>query len=160
MLYNREAAVAYAHRWAFSRNSEFSDFSLLGGDCTNFASQCIYAGSGVMNYAPVFGWYYINLNNRAPAWTGVNELYEFLLNNRSRGPQGEAVNLNRIDNGDIIQIRFTGEERFAHCPVVVDRGSGTVDTILVAAHSIDSDNRPLSTYDYEELRPVHIFNVG
>lgn len=160
MPYNRFAAVEYAHRWAFSRNPAFSDFSLLGGDCTNFASQCIYAGAGVMNYTPVLGWYYIDLNNRAPAWTGVNELYRFLINNRSTGPQGEEVNLDRIDNGDIIQIRFLGKDIFTHCPVVVDRGEGTPETILVAAHSFDSDNRALSTYNYAELRPIHIFNVG
>lgn len=160
MPYDRIRAVEYAHRWAFSRNPAFSDFSLLGGDCTNFASQCIYAGAGVMNYTPVLGWYYINLNNRAPAWTGVNELYRFLVNNKSTGPQGKVVDLSDIDNGDVIQIRFARKDVFAHCPVVVDRGYGTPETILVAAHSFDSDNRPLSTYNYEQLRPIHIFNVG
>ena len=43
--YNRQAAVAYAHKWAFGRNPAFFDFSELGGDCTNFASQCLYAGT-------------------------------------------------------------------------------------------------------------------
>ena len=160
MRYNRTAAVEYAHRWAFSRNSAFSDFSLLGGDCTNFASQCIYAGSGVMNYTPVTGWYYVSLNRRAPAWTGVNELYKFLVNNRNTGPQARLCRLDEIENGDIIQLRFVGMDTFSHCPVVVDKGDGTPDTILVAAHSLDSDNRPLSSYAYEELRPVNIFNVG
>ena len=37
--YNRELAVAYAHRWAYGRNPEFFDFQGIGGDCTNFASQ-------------------------------------------------------------------------------------------------------------------------
>ena len=40
--YNRRAAVAYAHKWAYSRNPAFYDFSEIGGDCTNFASQCRY----------------------------------------------------------------------------------------------------------------------
>ena len=34
------------------------------------------------------------------------------------------------------------------------------DTVLVAAHTIDSLDRPLSTYGYTALRPIHIFNVG
>ena len=42
--YNRELAVAYAHRWAYGRNPEYFDFQGIGGDCTNFASQCIYGG--------------------------------------------------------------------------------------------------------------------
>ncbi len=54
--YNRLAAVAYAKRWAMARNPAFYDFSELGGDCTNFVSQCVYAGSLVMNFTPTFGW--------------------------------------------------------------------------------------------------------
>ena len=53
--YNRAAAVAYAEKWAFSRNPEYYDFHGIGGDCTNFVSQCIYAGCGVMNYTPEYG---------------------------------------------------------------------------------------------------------
>ena len=49
LSYDREAAVAYARRFALSRNPAYYDFSDLGGDCTNFASQCIYAGAGIMN---------------------------------------------------------------------------------------------------------------
>ena len=44
-LYDRRAAVLYAHRWAYGRNPAFYDYEHLGGDCTNFASQCIYAGA-------------------------------------------------------------------------------------------------------------------
>ena len=55
--YDRRSAAAYAQRWAYFRNPDFLDFSDLGGDCTNFASQCIYAGSGVMNFTPTYGWY-------------------------------------------------------------------------------------------------------
>ena len=70
-LYDRRAAVLYAHRWAYGRNPAFYDYEHLGGDCTNFASQCIYAGSGVMNFTPTFGWYYNDPDQKAPAWTGV-----------------------------------------------------------------------------------------
>ena len=47
--YQREAVLEYAKRWAKGRNPRYLDFEHMGGDCTNFASQCIYAGSGVMN---------------------------------------------------------------------------------------------------------------
>ena len=43
--YDRQAAVDYAHRWAYHRNPDFYNFDELGGDCTNFASQCLYAPS-------------------------------------------------------------------------------------------------------------------
>ena len=73
MQYDRNAAVNYAKNWAYRRNPQYFDFSDIGGDCTNFASQCLYAGAGIMNYTPVFGWFYISTNNRTPSWTGVNE---------------------------------------------------------------------------------------
>ncbi|MBR4879641.1 MAG: amidase domain-containing protein, partial [Clostridia bacterium] len=55
--YNRLAAVRYARKWALSRNPMYYNFDETGGDCTNFASQCIYAGAGVMNFGPLYGWY-------------------------------------------------------------------------------------------------------
>ncbi len=160
MIYNRANAVLYAKEWAYRRNPEFFDFSDIGGDCTNFASQCLYAGSGVMNYTPTYGWFYISTNNRTASWTGVNELYNFLVNNTSAGPQGTVVPLSQIQAGDIIQLRFGSGTRFDHSPVVVDAGNGTPETIEVAAHSNDSDCRQLSTYRYTALRPIHIYNVG
>ena len=47
--YDEAAAVAYARRWALLRNPAYLDFHGLGGDCTNFVSQCLYSGAGVMN---------------------------------------------------------------------------------------------------------------
>lgn len=77
--YRREAAEAYARYWAYGRNPDFYDYETIGGDCTNFASQCIYAGTGVMNFTPTYGWYYISADDKAPAWTGVVYLHNFLI---------------------------------------------------------------------------------
>ena len=66
--------MEYAKKWALSRNPKFYDYEKIGGDCTNFASQCIYAGSGVMNNKT---WYYKNGNQKSPSWTGVEFLYDF-----------------------------------------------------------------------------------
>lgn len=159
MLYNRDKAVAYAHKWAFGRNPAFYDFSYIGGDCTNFASQVLYAGSKIMNYTPTFGWYYLSTNNRTPSWTGVNQLYNFLIGNKGAGPQGEEVSIGEIMRGDIIQLSFDGTI-FAHSPIVVDEGERTPSSILLAAHSDDSDFRPLSSYAYRSIRFIHIYNVG
>lgn len=121
--YNREKAVAYAHKWAYGRNPTYYNFEELGGDCTNFASQVIYAGSGVMNFIPTYGWYYIDTNNRTPSWTGVNYLYSFLINNHGSGPFAEQVDIKDIQPGDVIQLSFVGNNFFNHSPVVVYTGS-------------------------------------
>ena len=158
--YDRAAAVAYAHRWAYGRNPEFYDYERIGGDCTNFASQCIYAGGGIMNFQPTFGWYYIDANRKAPAWTGVEYLYRFLTRRElSVGPAAVSGKIEDILPGDILQLSFNGEE-FQHSPVVVSVGE-TPDpqNILVAAHSYDADFRPLNTYQYQKIRFLHIIGI-
>lgn len=56
--------------------------TLCGGDCTSFASQCIYAGSKVMNYNKNNGWYYNSGNDKSSSWSGVEFLYNFLTTNK------------------------------------------------------------------------------
>lgn len=155
--YDRAAAVRYAHRWAFSRNPRFYNFDELGGDCTNFASQCLYAGAPFMNYTPDFGWYYISGSSKAPAWTGVPYFYNFLTRKKeNQGPVGVSASIKDLLPGDFVQLRFAGDE-FGHTPVVVEVGSpATLENVLVAAHSQDADFRPLSTYNVQEIRFIHI----
>ncbi len=158
--YDRVKAVSYAHKWALGRNPQYYNFEQIGGDCTNFASQVLYAGSGVMNPKPTLGWYYYNLNKRSPAWTGVEFLYRFLKNNRGVGPVAVETDVSQIELGDIIQLSFDGQS-FRHSPVVVSVGQPpAISNILVAAHSYDVDNRPLSSYLYRKIRFLHISHVN
>ncbi len=159
--YDRQAAVWYAHRWAYGRNPAFYDYENIGGDCTNFASQCLYAGGGAMNFLPTYGWYYINANRKAPAWTGVEYLFNFLTRPQpSVGPVGVECQLWELRPGDLVQLSLSGN-RYQHSPIVVEAQPpyGPED-ILVAAHSFDADNRPLSSYEYVLIRPVKILGVN
>ena len=158
--YNRAAAITYAHRWAFGRNPLFYDYEEIGGDCTNFASQCLYAGTGIMNFKPTFGWYYINANEKAPAWTGVEYFYNFLTREeQSPGPFAQEVSIEKLLPGDFLQFNFKGEI-FSHTPIIVEiNGNPTPENILVAAHSYDADYRPLSTYTYQQIRYLHILGA-
>ena len=154
--YNRQAAVDYAKTWALSRNPAYYDFTGIGGDCTNFISQCLYAGTGVMNYTPTFGWFYINASRRAPAWTGVNYLYNFLIKNQTIAVFGEEVPIEEVQLGDIIQLART-DVGFYHSLIITDVGDlPSVDNILICTHSIDSLDRALNTYEYDTLRCLHI----
>ena len=158
--YDRVAAISYAHRWAFSRNPAYFNFNEIGGDCTNFASQCLYEGTGVMNFRADFGWYYIDPNRKAPAWTGVEYFYNFMTRKEiSAGPFAIQTDLNSILPGDFVQLRF-GPDNFGHTPIVVAMGfPATLDNTLVAAHSVDFDWRPLSTYTFQEIRFLHILGA-
>lgn len=155
LVYDRQAALAYAKKWAFKRNPAFYDYSRIGGDCTNFASQCIYAGAGVMNYTPVLGWFYKSANDRTASWTGVEYLYNFLTSNEGAGPYAKVVPLDGLEVGDIVQLgNATGD--FYHSPVVVSVSGGR---ILVAAHSYDAFNKPLYSYNFAKVRGLHILGV-
>ena len=159
--YDRKAAVLYAHAWAYGRNPAFYDYEQVGGDCTNFASQCIFAGCGIMNFTPTYGWYYITANQKAPAWTGVPFLWNFLTRKTfSVGPVGEPAALEELRPGDIVQLSFTGDGTFQHSPVVVATGTvPTLENTLIAAHSYDADNRPLSTYTFQDIRFLHVLGT-
>lgn len=157
--YDREKAVAYAHRWAFDRNPNYLDFENLGGDCTNFASQSLFAGAGQMNYKPVFGWFYIDSRRRTASWTGVEFLRNFLVDNTGEGPFAEETDVSQIKPGDIVQLSFDGMI-FRHSPVVVQTSATPeIGNILIAAHTFDADNRPLSSYSYRKIRFLHIKGV-
>ncbi len=159
MLYDRENAVLYAHEWAYRRNPRFYDFEKIGGDCTNFISQCIYAGCGVMNYTPVMGWYFISLNRRAPAWSGVPFLYNFLTTNKGAGPYGQHMPLESAMIADVIQLSRDGV-RYSHSLFIVQVGNPPApENILITTHTLDSDNRPLSTYTYAASRLIHIIDA-
>lgn len=158
MRYNNSAAVQYATRWAMSGNPRFYDYSAIGGDCTSFASQCVYAGSGVMNYTPTFGWYYISANDKSPSWSGVEYFYNFMTSNNGIGPFGAETALELLKPGDIIQLARNG--RFYHTLVLtMVKSSGTEREYYISAHDTDAYMRNLDTYDFETLRGIHIIGV-
>ncbi len=153
--YNRERALEYAQRWAFERNPLFIDYAMLGGDCTSFASQTLYAGSCRMNFTPVTGWYYITDAQRTASWTGVEFLYNFLTGNEGVGPYGRDVFADEAIPGDIIQLSDENGNYY-HTLIIVGSNEGE---FTVAAHNDDSYDRPLSTYSYAGLRYIHIEGV-
>ena len=158
--YNRDRAVEYARRWALTRNPLFLDFTGRGGDCTSFVSQSVFAGCGVMDFTPTFGWYYVTADNRAPAWAGVDEFFNFITGapqfvnaGGNTGPRGFNVTDGRvIDRGDVIQLANDSGE-FYHSLLISEL---TDNDILVCAHSDDALDRPISTYNFATLRVIHI----
>lgn len=153
--YLRERAVTYARKYAFGQNPIFGNFRGIGGNCTNFVSQSIYAGSCVMNYTPTFGWYYVSLDDRSPSWTGVDYFYNFITENTSVGPFGKEVSRNDIEIGDVIQLG-NNTDGFYHTLLVVGFDG---EDVLVAAQTDDAYARLLSTYTYDFSRFIKILGV-
>ena len=154
--YNRSDAVKYALKWAFSRNPDYLDFHGLGGDCTNFVSQCIYAGCQVMNYTPVYGWYYLSSSDRTASWTGVEYLYKFLVSNKNSGPFAEEISLEKSLPGDIVQFG-NSDYHFFHTAIITEiLPSPSFENIFVASHSYDVDFRRIASYSFDNIRFLHI----
>ena len=160
--YNRERAVNYAETWALRRNPLFLNFAGRGGDCTNFTSQCLLAGSCTMDFTPDFGWYYISSDDRAPSWTAVAFFYDFITEqplfagaNQGIGPFGREVRAREVELGDFIQL---ADEAGDYYHTLIITGFEPND-ILICAHTDDALNRRLSTYNYSTLRFIHIDGV-
>lgn len=84
--YYRDQAVAYANYWAYRRNPNYYSFDQIGGDCTNFVSQALYAANGVMNFTPTYGWYYLSIDDRHPPGQGSSISIIFLLPTKAPAP--------------------------------------------------------------------------
>ena len=160
--YDRASALRYAARWARDRNPLFYNFTEVGGDCTNFVSQSVLAGSCVMNFTPDFGWYYLSVNNRAPAFTGVQAFWNFFTGaadfaavNGGVGPFGSEAAADEVEPGDVIQLgRADGS--YYHTLLLTGIRDGE---LLVSAHSNDAYDRPLSSYNAPLIRYLHIEGV-
>ena len=156
MSYNRQKAYEYAKKWAYLRNPIYYNYDPVGGDCTNFVSQCIYAGIDQMNYNKTNGWYYINGNDKSPSWTGVVFLFEFLTSNKSAGPRGKVADIDELKIGDVIQLSFDGI-KFSHSLIVIKNGTNVFNT-LIAAHTYDVFGKSVAEYGFEKYRCVSIIN--
>ena len=152
MSYNRNASVQYALKWAFGRNPKYYNYNKLGGDCTNFISQCLFEGIGQMNYRKI-GWYYKDANRKSSSWAGVEFLYEFLINNKYEGPKGKEISVNELQVGDLIQLSFDGNV-YGHSLIVTKLEN---NKIYVSTHTIDAKDRELSTYNFKKIRYISIY---
>ena len=153
--YLRDRAVLYARKYALVRNPLFYTFEGIGGNCTNFASQCVLAGSCTMNYTSIFGWYYLSTTRRSASWTGVDFFYDFMTTNQGVGPFAVPTDLSGAEVGDLIQLQnFDGD--YYHTLVITKIENGE---FYICANSNDALDRPLSSYDYMSLRVIHIMGV-
>ena len=151
MKYNREAAIEYARKYALSKNPQYYFFGGIGGDCTNFVSQCLHAGGFDMIYKET-GWFYSSPSSRSPSWTGVEFFRNFLLN-PDHSPRGIIVEREDLAAGDIIFL--SDGRRFYHSLFISKIENGQ---IYVCAHSDASLDRNFNTYFHFAHNFVHILD--
>lgn len=143
-VYNRAAAVAYAYRWWDGHNPSFPVFQ---DDCTNFISQCLYAGGapmrGMSNREQ--GWWMIGTKERwSFSWSVAHSL-RWYLEGSTRGLMATRVySPSDLQLGDVIFYDFDGNGRIDHSTLVTQIKNGMP---YVAAHTTNSIDR---YYSYED----------
>ena len=112
------------------------------------------------HYTKNTGWYYNSIKDRSPSWSGVEFLHNFLITNKGPGPTGKIVESDKIQIGDIVQLRFE-KNVFEHTLIVVNiEDAFDLNNIYTASHTYDSFNRRVSTYKFEDIRFIHINNIA
>lgn len=135
---NKKAAVAYAQKWALTRNPAYRKFDL---NCTNFISQAMKAGGWKHDtglWTSEKAWWYNSLNQSRP-WVNAEDWFRFTRNHSQRG--SVITHLGNVVPGDVIQIKFEGTTRIGHS-MIVTKKVGT--NVYVSYNTTDRLNKPLS----------------
>lgn len=146
--YDRAKARRYAEKWWNGTNPKYMDFEV---DCTNFVSQCLFAGGAPMNYTGKreSGWWYQGKDGGRElwsfSWAVAHSLQSYLSSSKS-GLRSEQVDSpHRLAIGDVICYDWDGNGRFQHNTIVT--GFDAVGMPLVNAHTTDSRAR---YWDYRD----------
>jgi hypothetical protein len=115
--YSRMEAVRYAEQYWNSYNPQFKKFDV---NCTNYISQCLYAGGAPMVGYPnkSSGWWMRN-NDWSYTWTVAHALRWYLPNAKKGLKSMEVPSATQLMPGDVICYDFQGDGRFDHNTIVV-----------------------------------------
>jgi len=148
IAYDRRQAVLYADRHWDRANPEFIEFEV---DCTNYISQCLFAGHAPMNYTGKreSGWWYRGRQNGRELWSyswSVAHSLESLLRTGRTGLRGELVDTpEQLSPGDVIIYDWDGDGRYQHSVIVTAFDAAGMP--LVNAHTTNSKHR---YWDYRD----------
>ena len=164
-VFDRNKAVAYANQYYHSRNPIWYNFTDEGGNCQNYASQCLLEGGIPLDYFGEEQWkcyvedpdYEPEINEeetatgRTRSWVNVGYFYNYAKWNEGKGMAADAnVNLYYAQPGDIIIV---GNNGLSHTVIV----SKVVDGhILVNSNSIDMKDYPVEAYTYTTIMLIKI----
>ncbi len=142
--YDRQAAVNYALEWACYRNPDY--FSYGGGDsgedCTNFASQVLYAGGwpeedlGSGGSTDLHNWFHSPIGD-SHTWTVADDIKDHFRGSGAWTIEG----FSDLVEGDVLSADWDGNGTYTHTMIVT--GKSDSGDPLLSYHSIDTRNRPL-----------------
>lgn len=166
--YDRIKAFKYASTYALSRNASFLDFTTIGGNCQNYASQVMRSGGIPNDTEGDFKWKYFDdsydttssQNGRTPSWTASSSFADYAKGNTGYGLCCDTdVNMYALEAGDLILMEGIDGD-YVHTMVVAapayDKAGNIVD-MLVDSNSTNRRNYPLSACLYSNCLPIRIY---
>jgi hypothetical protein len=164
--YDWQSAVSYAKTWALGMNTpRWFNYESMGGDCTNFISQCLYAGGIPADATGSYQWYWYSDGNRASAWTGASQFLTYATNNNTAsstnyGLRAVESNWGSMYQGDIVQLGSTPTHSMFISSVVYSTGTPpTRSDYLVCQHSIDASGRKKNIPLSSKTTPEHYLSI-
>jgi hypothetical protein len=165
--FNRTKALQYAVKWALNRNPDFKDHSSDaggGGDCTNFVSQCMWAGGWPMIRSmlswsgPIsidhlwFGGPYVMgspASGDSRTWAGAQNFADFIVDTHRASP----CKRNDLAVGDIVGLQVEGDMKHMMIvttvvPLPHSAPHGDRTDVYVSGHSRDFLNQRLSNIEF------------
>ena len=155
--YNGGNASRYALDHALNPSSDYTYFSK---DCTNFISQCLYAGGIKQHVGTVYSdtcWFYKTSTNRSSSWTGANEFYRYVNSGVSKINKSNA-SWESAQIGDIIQMMSSGKAYHSLIVSGVAYSSYGRSDLLVCAHT--NNRRHVSLNEYYSGSKVYHHIIG
>ena len=52
------------------------------------------------------------------------------------------------------------QERFSHSLIIVDKKGNSLEEIYIATHTEDAYYKKVSTYNFQDIRFIHINDIG
>ncbi|MNI20512.1 putative amidase domain protein [compost metagenome] len=148
ITYDRVKAVQYAETWWNGFNPKYLEFEV---DCTNFVSQCLFAGGAPMDYTGKreLGWWYAGKQGGQELWSfswAVAHSLQIFTSTSRRGLRGVPVERpQELQPGDIISYDWDGDGRFQHNTIVTLMDANGMP--LVNAHTYAARHR---YWDYRD----------
>ncbi|RIV24274.1 hypothetical protein D2Q93_07490 [Alicyclobacillaceae bacterium I2511] len=150
--YDRVYSLRYAELWW---NHSHPRFAYLRDDCTNFISQCLWAGGLPMqvHHSRARGWWYqwdqpVAAEAWSYSWTTSDALLRYLL--QIHGTK-QVVSAKDLRIGDIIFYDWDGTGHYHHTTIVVDFDA--LGDPLVNAHTDASYHRHYRYLDSRAWSP-------
>jgi hypothetical protein len=129
-------------------------FYILSVDCTNFISQCVWAGyvgfdpddlTTFKNYISnkigiVYDEWYAGIGGGSDNWEGVKDFFEYMVTSKSAGPNATTdftdydtkryytnISAATINVGDVVQLWISDSKGYDHSIFITDKTDNTSD---------------------------------